>query len=322
MTDLQSMEELMDAVGKLQTGKAAGKLGILPEMVKAGCCNANFLNTMLDLVHTVWQEKEVPKEWADAVLVPIPKKGDLGKCGNWWGVALLEVVGKVVAKVLQERLQQLAEEELPESQCGFRRGRGCSDMIYTVRQLVEKSWEHRSKVFLLFIDLRKAYDSVPCAAMWKALGKLGVPEPVIELIRSFHQNMQVQIQLNGNLLEEIDVTNGLRQGCCMAPVLFNLYACLVVERWTARIAELEGVGIYLRYKHDGKLFRRSLRSAEEVWLTECQFADDAALLATTREGAERAMEEYLRTGNRRLWPECEHTQNQTDGDRERDNRRR
>jgi hypothetical protein len=58
----------------------------------------------------------------------------------------------------------LAEEELPESQCGFRKGRGCSDMIFTVHQLVEKSWEHRAKMFFLFIDLRKAYDSVPRAA--------------------------------------------------------------------------------------------------------------------------------------------------------------
>ena len=150
------------------------------------------------------------------------------------------------------------------------------------------------KAFLLFIDLKKAYDSVPREAMWAALGKLGVPEPVIKLIRSFHQDMQAQIQLNGTLLEAIDVTKGLRQGCCMAPVLFNLYTSLVVECWTARIAKLGGVGVYLRYKHDGKLFRRYTKNAKEAWLTECQFADYAALLATTREGAEKAMEEYLR----------------------------
>ena len=162
-------------------------------------------------------------------------------------------------------------------------------MIYTVQQFLEKSWEHCSISFFLFIDLKKAYDSVPRAAMWRALQKLGVPEPVIELIRSFHQDMQAQIQMNGTLLEEIDVTNGLRQGCCMAPVHFNLYACLVVERWTERVAKLEAVGIYLRYKNDGKLFRRYTRNAHKSWLTECQFANDAALLATTWTGAERAM---------------------------------
>ena len=61
--------------------------------------------------------------------------------------------------IIQERLQKLAE--LPESQCGFRKGGICSDMVFTIRQLVEKSWEQRSKSFLVFVDLKKAYNSVP-----------------------------------------------------------------------------------------------------------------------------------------------------------------
>ena len=72
----------------------------------------------------------------------------------------------------------------------------------------------------------------------------------------------------------------------MAPVLFNLYSCLVIERWTARVSDLEDTGIYLRYKLDKKLFRRYTRNAEEMKTSECQFADDAALLATSKRGAE------------------------------------
>ena len=112
----------------------------------------------------------MPQDWSDAVLVPIPKKGDLTRCDNWRGISLLDVVGKVAARILQGRLQELAEEVLPESQCGFRKGRGCSDMIFTVRQLIEKANEHKAKIFLVFIDLRKAYDSVPREALWVALG--------------------------------------------------------------------------------------------------------------------------------------------------------
>ncbi len=113
----------------------------------------------------------------------------------------------------QERLQVLAEEELPESQCCFRKGRSCTDMIFTVRQLMEKSWEHRAKLFVTFLD---AYDSVPRSALWVALRKLGVPDQTIQLVKSFHQDMQAKICLEGKLLEEIDVDNGLRQGhlCC------------------------------------------------------------------------------------------------------------
>ena len=155
---------------------------------------------------------------------------------------------KVVARILQERLQKLVEDELPESQCGLHVGRSCTDMIFTVHQFVEKSWHHQSKAFLTFIDLKKAYDSIPRHAMWLALEKLGVPEQTIQLIRSFHDGMRARVRLEGMMIEEIQVQNGLCQGCCMAPVLFNLYTCLTIERWLEKVRGDEGVGMTIQYK--------------------------------------------------------------------------
>ena len=79
------------------------------------------------------------------------------------------------------------------------------------------------------------------------------------------------------------------------PALFNLYACLVVERWKEKVKDVEGVGISLNYKLDEKLFRRYTKNAKQARLTEGQFADDAALLATTHSGAETAMSEFAST---------------------------
>ena len=204
-----TMDELTSAIGKLKNGKAGGASGVLPEMIKAGGSEDAFLKKLLNLVQTSWMEKKVPRDWSDAVLVPVPKKGDLHQCDNWRGIALLDVVGKVVARIILERLQKLAEEELPESQCGFRKSRGCSDMVFTVRQIIEKSWEHRAKSFLVFIDLKNAYDSVPRAALWKVLGKLRVPDSMVELIRSFHCNMKAQICLRNTMVDPIDINNRL-----------------------------------------------------------------------------------------------------------------
>ena len=164
-------------------------------MVKASCSDSDFLELLHSLVHQAWKERQVPKVWTDVILVPIPKKGDITKCDNWQGIALLDVVGKMVARVVQDRLQDLDEEVLPESQCGFQSGRGCSDMIFPVRQVVEKSWELKAKAFLVFIDLRKAHYYVPRKALWVALRKLGVPDQLIDIIRSFHQDMKAQIHL-------------------------------------------------------------------------------------------------------------------------------
>ena len=90
------------------------------------------------------------------MLVPVLKKGDVTVCDNWRRISLLDVVGKLLVKIIQKRLQRVMEEVVPDSQCGFRKGRGCTDMIFCVRQLVEKAREHNTKVFMLFVDLRKA----------------------------------------------------------------------------------------------------------------------------------------------------------------------
>ena len=139
----------------------------------------------------------------------------------------------------------MAEKELPESQCGFRRGRGCTDMVFTIRQLTEKAIEHQAKQYLIFVDLKKAYDSVPREALWAALKKFGIPDQLVTIIRSFHENMKAKIRVDGELLDEIEVENGLWQGCTMAPTLFNLYACVVAESWMSRVHDIDGVGMYI-----------------------------------------------------------------------------
>ena len=76
----------------MKNGKAGGDSGILPEMVKAASCEEGFFHLLMDVVHAAWCECRVPKEWSDAVLVAISKMGDLGKCDNWRGIALFDVV--------------------------------------------------------------------------------------------------------------------------------------------------------------------------------------------------------------------------------------
>ena len=131
---------------------------------------------------------------------------------------------------MRNHLQQLVGKELPESQCGFRRGHSCTDMIFMVWQLTEKALEHNTKQFLYFVRP---------SALWIALQKLGVPEDVIKLVKSFHEDMKARVRVDGELLEEIEVTNGLRQGCTLAPTLFTIYASIVAEHWLDRIGTME-----------------------------------------------------------------------------------
>ena len=165
----------MKTVKKMKYRKAGGESGILLEMLKAACHEESFVECLLELIHNVWREPTVPSDCCDAVLVPLLKKGDLSRCDNWRGISLLDMVGKVVVRILQDRLQKLGEDELPLSQCSFRKGRSCMNMIFSVRRLLEKSLEHRAKLVFSFIDLGKAYDSVPSAVMWLELEKVKSP---------------------------------------------------------------------------------------------------------------------------------------------------
>ena len=94
-------------------------------------------------------------------------------------------------------------------------------MVFAVRQISEKLCEHRCSGFMVFVDLRKAYDSVTRKCMWEILRKAGVPDKLVTIISSFHASMSANLSIPDIEAEPIEVHNGLRQGCCMAPALFN-----------------------------------------------------------------------------------------------------
>ena len=120
----QYVHEVTRVLGKLKNGKAPGSSRILPEMLKVGRKDTNFEEMVWDLVKAVWEEKCVPQEWVNAILIPIPKKGNLHSCDNWRGIA---VMGKVVARVIQGRQHEIWRRRNYLSLSVVRKGRGCTD---------------------------------------------------------------------------------------------------------------------------------------------------------------------------------------------------
>ena len=277
LDDLPTADELARAIARLSNNKAPGESGIVAEMVRHA--GPEFSASLLLLLHEVWRDGCVPQAWRDAELVPIPKKGDLSSCDNWRGIALLDVIGKVVGRLVQNRLQDLAESELSDPQCGFRQGRSCTDQIFSVNQLIEKIYEHRAQGFLVFIDLRKAYDSVSREALWRGLQVLGVPPGLVRLIASFHTGMSAKVRVGSSHTDEIPVNNGLRQGCSIAPVLFNLFFELVLEKWRSEMAENHpNCDVSFRFNINGKLYNSPRIPPRTSSAPDLEFADDAVLI--------------------------------------------
>ena len=276
LDDPPSEDEVIEALMKMNCGKAGGKNGVLPELLK--CCGECLLDQVVELFQTVWKEGSVPQEWKDALVVPIPKKGDLSQCDNCRGISLLDVGGKLFSKIIQQRLLTVAEKVLFDSQCGFRAGRGCIDMIFCARLLVEKAIEHCTRLYLLFIDLRKAYDSVPREAMWCVLKKYGIPSTMRSVICSFHDGMRAEVTVDGQTAPEFEVCNGFRQGCVIAPTLFILYFALVMEQWRVKCGEF---GVDVWYKYGGKLVGDRTRRPLTGKITELLFTDYRYLNSST-----------------------------------------
>ena len=118
---------------------------------------------MTELFHIMWRKEAVPQEFKDASIIHLFKpKGNPQLCDNHHGRSLLSVAGKVLARVLLNRLNEHLEQAglLPENQCGFREDRGTIDMIFTARQLQEKCQEQNIDLYMTFVDLTKAFDTV------------------------------------------------------------------------------------------------------------------------------------------------------------------
>ena len=153
------IDEVKKAIKQTSSGKAVGMDGIPVELYKAA--GPVTLAAFHDTLTSLWEEKVIPHDFRDATVVPLFKnKGSRAGCGNYRGISLLSIAGKILARVILNRMiDSVAENTLPDSQCGFRPGRSTVDMVFIVRQIQEKCTEQQMDLFACFIDLTKAFDS-------------------------------------------------------------------------------------------------------------------------------------------------------------------
>jgi hypothetical protein len=288
-----TFEEMKKAVSQMKNGKAAGVDGIPAEVWKFG--GEGVLRVLHSFCEKVWREEVSPQDWKDAMVCSLYKsKGDRSECGNYRGISLLSTAGKAMARVLTNRLMDEGYHLIPESQCGFRRGRSTVDMMFCARQVQEKCIEQRVGMHAVFIDLTKAYDTVNREGLWLVLRKFGFPEKMVSVIRSLHEGTRAAVVMSGGQSEWFEIRNGLRQGCVLAPNLFSLFIAAVMLEAFEGLEIAEGEGVYVKYRADGKhklmnvtgLAART-KTAKALVL-DMMFADDMKIVCHTVEALQRA----------------------------------
>ena len=127
-------------------------------------------------------------------------------------------------KILQARLQQFVNCELPDVQTGFRKGRGTRDQIANVHWIIKKAKKNPEKLCFFFFDYAKAFDCVDHNKLWKILRKMGIPDHLICLLRNLYVGQEATVRTGHGTTDWFQIGKGVRQGCILPPCSFNLYA--------------------------------------------------------------------------------------------------
>ena len=152
---------------------------------------------MIKVLHSVrqqiWKTQQWPQDWKRSILIPVPKKGSTKECSNHQTIAFISHASKFMLKILHATLQHYMNEELPDVQAGFRKGRGTRYQIASIHWIIQKAKEFQKNIYLCFIDYTKAFDSVDHNKLWKALREMGLPDHLTCLLRNLYAGQEATV---------------------------------------------------------------------------------------------------------------------------------
>ena len=154
------------------------------------------------------------------------------------------------------RCSHIIESSMSDSQFGFKPGRGTTDAIFIIRQLIEKAKEHQIPLHFHFIDFKAAFETIWREALWKMLLKIGIPNKFVEIIKNIYDKMECSIIAGGELRDWFPVNIGVRQGCSMSPYLFNIFLEYVMKGVKSSNRDFqynENISVDIRYADDTTL---------------------------------------------------------------------
>ena len=276
--DSPTLSEVCKAIRTLKKHRAPGLDGITAELLAGGGKQSALW--IHRIITSVWQSGRAPKDWKRACMINLHKNGDTSLCDNFRGISLNSIPGKVHAIILRNRIVQCLEPKFLEYQNGFRQGRSCADSTFVARQLINMSHEFKQRLYACFIDLKKAYDSINRQALWRILEQYGVQERVLTLIKDLHEETEACVREYGATSKWFSISNGVKQGCILAPLLFNVFIDFIIKQTLAEVPT--DIGVEIQYRMDGKLDRmkRDVVQDSHANIPILMYADDLKLICT------------------------------------------
>ena len=263
-------QEISSAINSLKRNKSPGIDGIVNEFLIAG--KEYLLQPLCNLFNLILTSSSYPKLWAMNLLRPIHKKGDVSDTDNYRGIALSSCLSKLYSYVLLERLNKyiLKHKLISQHQIGFLKGKQTSDHIFVLKTLIDKIVKkEKSKLFVAFIDFKKAYDTIDRYHLLVKLKDAGIGGLFLNAIKAMYTSVKYCIKLNDGLTSPIESSKGLKQGDVLSPMLFNLFVNDLKDIFDDKN---EPVDLY------------------NIKLNHLLYADDLILMSKTKEGLQACLD--------------------------------
>ena len=181
---------------------------------------------LLNVLNFVLQNNVTAHEWYISIIAPIHKKGPKMDPDNYRGISLISCLYKLLTAILNKRIASFCLENkiLSKAQLGFVMGNRCSDGHFILHNLIKDYCHEKGKwLYSCFVDFSKAFDCIPRDILFERLKAKGITGKVFNLIKKIYMNEKCRIKVGGMLTDTFDANQGVRQGCILSPLLFNIF---------------------------------------------------------------------------------------------------
>lgn len=254
-------DEIRYAIKYAKNNKAVGPEEIPTELIKL--IEDDKLEILVSLFNLIYSTSIIPNEWLRSTFITLPKTPHPNKCQDYRLISLMSHTLKIFLKIIHRRIYKKCEENFNNTQFGFRNGFGTREALFSINVLIQRCRDVNQDVHLCFIDYQKAFDRVKHNKLIRLLQNIGLDTRDIKLIENLYWNQTASILVEDNSTPDIEICRGVRQGCILSPLLFNVYSETIFNN--ALNDRTEGINI------NGQI------------INNLRYADDSVLLAESSE---------------------------------------